>query len=134
VGRRCGGTNTFPTHNRLPDPKFGFPQTCTLSPFAFLVYSFEAKQATNHVSSLGRDFTKLYVSRVFLLVHSMFLYLLKDPYELLFKGCSLSCKRVDHFVSKLLCFNHQISVSSPSYKLTHLCLILLTTDDTITHL
>jgi len=28
----------------------------------------------------------------------MFLYLLKDPYELLFKGCSLSCKRVDHFV------------------------------------
>jgi len=28
----------------------------------------------------------------------MLLYLLKDPYELLFKGCSLSCKRVDHFV------------------------------------
>ena len=29
---------------------------------------------------------------------SCVLSLLKDPYELLFKGCSLSCKRVYHFV------------------------------------
>jgi len=32
----------------------------------------------------------------------MFLYWLKDPYELLFIGCSLSCKRVDHFVIKFV--------------------------------
>ena len=36
----------------------------------------------------------------------MFLYLLKDIYELLFKGCSLSCKRVDHFVIN---FMHSIT-------------------------
>ena len=55
--------------------------------------------STNHLPSLGREPLQHQVFRVCLLILFMFLYLLKDPYELLFNGCSLSCKRVDYFVA-----------------------------------
>jgi len=38
LGRRCGGASTFSTHNRLSDPKYGFP-ILALSIFRFF-YNF----------------------------------------------------------------------------------------------
>ena len=57
LGRTLWGANTFPTRNRLPDPKSGFSQTC----FIFMVFhSFPET-----VSKYSRKSLKIQLSAVF---------------------------------------------------------------------